>query len=279
MSTKSRKSDVDEIAWSRAESIIDEAKRADFLLIFDCCYAGKLAGLSKRKVFSKNNFDFLGASGANELAEVPGETSFTHALIKALRHLASDKEGFTTSELFNQILQCPTFPKHEQTPCLTSRTTCLERLLLAPLHEPELPPVASPPASENTAETNPLKYCLSLDFLLPELPNDEDMTNMCDGLKKLIAKEQLIAQKIIWKSLYRKREMPLAVQAAAHHWRAQTLLKNRRHSSIEHKKSPVDMVSDSPIFDQQNAVAAVDVCDHTKALENTSGSRKRQRCS
>jgi hypothetical protein len=230
------------VAWTKAEVIIDAAKQADFLLIFDCCFAGRLAGPSSRKAISKRNFDFLGASGANEITRTPGERSFTHALIKALESLAHDTDGFTTTELYLKVLECPTFPKQEQTPCYTSRTNCLERLLLAPLDVPDSMSASTASISRDNSQSSAIRYCLTLDFLLTNLPTEDDMTTICDSLKSLVTKRGLPAQKFIWNNMYRKgEEVPAVAKAAALSWLAQTLRNgsrsNRRSSSLEESGS------------------------------------------
>jgi hypothetical protein len=226
--------------------MIDTAKRADFLLIFDCCFAGKLAGFHSRKDFSKTNFDFLGASGPNQLAEVPGETSFTFALIRALRELANEPAGFTTPELFNKILECPTFPKEEQTPCMLSKKNCVEKLLLAPLPKNEVLPATMTVESKGDPKPTSLDYCLRLDFLLPRLPSDEEMGEMCDGFKGLIHEKRLMAQKIVWNTLHRKEVLPPVARAAAHKWLSETWRKKSRPSLSEDSKRSSDNMNGSP---------------------------------
>jgi hypothetical protein len=231
------------VAWKRAEVIIDAAKKADFLLIFDCCFAGRLIGSSSRKAVTTRNFEFLGASGANETTISPGEKSFTHALIKALEALSHDKEGFTTTELYLKILQCPTFPKDEQTPCHDSRTNCHERLLLAPLDPPDAMSASTASLSEDQSQPPAIQYCLTVDFLLTNLPTAHDLTELCNSLKILARKKGLPAQKFIWNNMYRKgEEVPLAAKVAALKWRAHALKNggrtNQRSSSIgEHENA------------------------------------------
>jgi hypothetical protein len=216
--------------------IIDAAKKADFLLIFDCCFAGRLVGSSSRNVISARNFEFFGASGASETTIGPGEKSFTHALIKALESLAHYTDGFTTTELYSQIFACTTFPKDEQTPVLESRTNCHERLLLAPLDKPDAMSTSTASLSEDNSQQPAIQYCFTLDFLLTSLPTERDMDELCNSLKILPSRKGLPAQKFVWNNMYRKgNEVPPAVKAAAHwwRWRAQT----GRHGSTSNRRS------------------------------------------
>jgi hypothetical protein len=233
--TDQEQSEIDEVAWKKAEVIIDAAKKADFLLIFDCCFAGRLVGSSSRNVISARNFEFFGASGASETTIGPGEKSFTHALIKALEALAHNTDGFTTTELYSQIFACPTFPKDEQTPVHESRTNCHERLLLAPLDKPDAMSTSTASLSEDNSQQPAIQYCFTLDFLLTSLPTEHDMDELCNSLK-VLSRKGLPAQKFVWYNMYRKgNEVPPAVKAAAHwwRWRAQT----GRHGSRSNRRS------------------------------------------
>jgi hypothetical protein len=225
------------VAWKKVEWIIEAAKRADFLLIFDCCFAGKLVDSSTRNAVSARNFEFLGASGANETTPIPGERSFTHALIKALETLSQSTDGFTTAELHLKILKCPTFPKDDQTPCHGSRTNCPERLLLAPLDPPDAMYTSTASLSRDNSQPPPIQYCLTLDFLLTSLPSEHDLTKLCNSLKVLANKNGLPVQKFLWNSMYRKEEIPVVAKVAALQWRARTLRNgsrsNQRSTSIE----------------------------------------------
>jgi hypothetical protein len=234
--TDQEQSEIDEVAWKRAEVIIDAAKQADFLLIFDCCFAGKLVGSSSRGVISTRNFEFFGASGASETTIGPGEKSFTNALIKALETLAHHTDGFTTTELYSQIFACTTFPKDEQTPVHESRTNCHERLLLAPLDKLDAMSTSTASLSEDNSQQPAIQYCFTIDFLLTSLPTEHDMDELCNSLKILPARKGLPAQKFVWNNMYRKgNEIPPAAKAVAHwwRWRAQT----GRHGSRSNRRS------------------------------------------
>jgi len=74
--------------------------------------------------------------------------------------------------------------------------------------------------------------------LLPGLPLDKEMAEMCDGFKHLIHEKKLIAQKIVWNSLHRQEIVPAVAKAAAHRWMYETYRKKSRHTSLEDHKRP-----------------------------------------
>jgi hypothetical protein len=76
------------------------------LVVFDCCYAGKLCHRDRSSAI----FQFLGACSAEQRTAGPGENSFTAALIWALKEL-KDGPPFTTDQLRQKIVKCPEFPR------------------------------------------------------------------------------------------------------------------------------------------------------------------------
>ena len=65
-------------------------------------------------------FEYLAATKAGELTNVPGKSSFTSALCYALKKLLKEKKRFTTSDLGREIKDHQHFPE-EQHPVLTDR--------------------------------------------------------------------------------------------------------------------------------------------------------------
>jgi hypothetical protein len=226
------------VAWSQTERLIHTAEEADVLLIFDCCFAGKLSGtLDRRSPPSTRIFEFLGATTSNGLTRLPGKESFTRALIWALYELADEKEGFTTSRLYNQILMAPDFPVHEQTPVLSERRGhCLKRLVLAPLKAPPHEEQQVEELSGPSFEASSFKYSLTLQLLFPELPSMDEMDTMCGGLKELLRMGQLKANQIIWRGMYRKGLSPYEIspsaRATAFKWLSSLSQKRKRSSSL-----------------------------------------------
>jgi hypothetical protein len=235
---------VDQAAWAQSEYLIHTADAADVLLIFDCCFAGKLSGTFDRRAYNTKNFEFLGATASNGLARLPGKESFSRALIWALNQLADEKDGFTTSQLYSKIIAAPDFPDHEQTPTLSERRGhSLKRLVIAPLDpNDDLPSNVSPVETQDQEDS--FQYSLTLQLLFPKLLSNIEMETMCKGLKELIRTEELKARQIIWRGLHRKGasnfELPPLAQAFAWRWLSMTRGKRKRTmSGGENKEMPV----------------------------------------
>jgi hypothetical protein len=267
---------VDGVAWSQTERLIHTAEEADVLLIFDCCFAGKLCGtLDKRSSFDTRIFEFLGATVSNGLARLPGKESFTRALIWALQELAGEEDGFTTSRLYNKILSSDDFPSHEQTPVLSERRGhCLKRLVLAPLRrapdvqqaeQPSAPvfgterpafaakePTLLADAADNSPgqqEKDPYHFSLMLQLCFPTLLNKDELEEMCSGLKQLTRTGELKAKQIIWRGMHRKGsspyDIPHSAHVAGHTWLSR--IDRKRRKSFKEVIRP-----DEPPVPQQN---------------------------
>lgn len=110
------KGNLNHVIWNRTENNLRET-RADVLQIFDCCYAGILGTRSP----STQSFEYLAATAAGDETPCPGPTSFTSALIWALKELEREFGRFTTQQLTNKIKNgAPSFPP-DQTPVLSKR--------------------------------------------------------------------------------------------------------------------------------------------------------------
>ena len=79
------------------------------LLIFDCCHAGLIG----RRSSDPNRFETLAACTADSRTHIPGDSSFTAALIWALEELHSEKSFFTSSDLRAKIMEHQHFPKNQ----------------------------------------------------------------------------------------------------------------------------------------------------------------------
>lgn len=284
------------MAWSQTESLIHTAEEADVLLIFDCCFAGKLCGtLNKRSSFDTRIFEFLGATASNGLARLPGKESFTRALIWALQELADEKDGFTTSRLYSKILSYEDFPSQEQTPVLSERRGhCLKRLVLAPLDltpHPAKVGEPSPPSAgtershlaimEQTLSTDaaeplqghqekdPYHYSLMLQFCFPTLLAKDELQEMCSGLKQLTRTGELKAKQIIWRGMHRKGsspyDIPHSARAAGHAWLSRIDRKKRRRSLKESAKQ-----EEAPTLQQNPTPESEKHSEDHSLLENTS---------
>jgi hypothetical protein len=95
-------------AWSNAEKTLSRSS-ADVVAILDCCHAGIVC--QTRGIYGK--FEYLGACPEEERTAGPGDSSFTHALIWALKGL-KDGPPFTLQSLCLKIKTCEDFPKKQQ---------------------------------------------------------------------------------------------------------------------------------------------------------------------
>jgi hypothetical protein len=225
---------------------------ADVLLIFDCCFAGMLCGTIQRRSFDTKLFEFLGATSSNGVARLPGPESFTSALIFALKELAGEKDGFTTSRLLAKILDAPNFPKQDQTPTLSERSGhCLKRLVLAPMNRDDETRIEPAPDNAQDQEDS-FRYSLSLQFLLSSIPNKEEIEKMCQGLKELVKNEELKAKQVIWRGMHPKGqsyfELPPSVHAAAFQFLSPILGKRKRGLSESGSKNPPVIDKELPLL-------------------------------
>ena len=99
--------DQNTVVWNSAERHIHDTE-SDILVIFDCCDAGALQDNHR----GLHSFEFLGACEKGQITPKPGKTSFTSAMIWALRALAEEKPGFDSGELKSKIKQHNDFPNH-----------------------------------------------------------------------------------------------------------------------------------------------------------------------
>lgn len=205
--------------------------RGDVLVIFDCCHAGVLA--KKTRSIAERNFEFLAACGADDLTQMPGENSFTSALIWALTRL-STKSSFTTQQLLRRINEdAPLFPRNQHALIMErgeDETSCFRKLVLAPLPRPgEKDTRELPPPKEKA--TSQIKHYLDLRFFYDKPPSKEEILYLSQSLKDMITNERISARHIGWlkmtdivKNVYdhwkrrmttRKSEAPMWIQKVA----------------------------------------------------------------
>jgi hypothetical protein len=204
----------------------------DVLVIFDCCYAGILA--KKTRSISDRNFEFLAACGSDDVTAMPGEDSFTSALIWSLDLLAKSKTSFTTNQLLRKINEnAPKFPRNQEALLMErgeDETTCFRKLVLAPLPKPGEKDVRDlPPPKEKS--TSQIKHYLDLRFFYDKPPTKEEILYLSQSLKEMIYNEKITARHIGWlnmtdivKNVYdqwkrrmtiRKNEAPLWLEKMA----------------------------------------------------------------
>jgi hypothetical protein len=230
------------VVWHEAELIIKRTK-ADVLVIFDCCYAGSLA--KRPRSISDRNFEFLAACGSDDLTDMPGDTSFTSALIWALELLVKSKSSFTTQELLRKVNEdAPGFPEHQHA-LLMERdeedTRCFRKLVLAPLPKPgEKDEREITPKTEKS--NNQIKHYLDLRFFYDKPPNNEEILSLSHALKGMIAEGTISARHVGW------LKMTDIVRKSIDQWRRMTgrrneLLWAHQLKSEADTLSPQDLIS------------------------------------
>lgn len=119
-----------EIAWGSAEIAIKDTD-ADVLVIFDCCAAGAFNGAQVR---NPSSFEFLAACTKHQRTPKPGPTSFTSALMWALRELRKSK-SFNSLQLSEKILEYNGLDKKKSRPILLRPEGRMDSLVwIAPLN-------------------------------------------------------------------------------------------------------------------------------------------------
>jgi hypothetical protein len=216
------------LAWHNTEHILRDAT-GDILLIFDCCYAGHLVPQEKRGYWAARSFEFLAACGSNVETNMPGPNSFTTALIWALTNLVTGRPNrprFTTLELQTKIMnEAPFFPRDQYVPVYERDEPCDQRLVLAPLPtgSEANSPLSTP--SHRTKSEVPQNY-LDLRFWYSEPPDEDDIQNLADRLKRLMRDQTIRARRIGWRVLgnieLERNELELA-RPAVEKWMAVAL--------------------------------------------------------
>lgn len=165
---------------------------------------------------------------------MPGDNSFTSALIWALDLLARTKSSFTTHQLLRKINEdAPNFPRHQHALLMErgeDETSCFRKLVLAPLPKPgEKDERQLPPKREEAK--GKIQHYLDLRFFYDKPPSRDEILYLSQSLKDMITGERITARHIGWlkltdivKNVYdqwkrrmtiRKNEAPLSAQEMA----------------------------------------------------------------
>ncbi|KAI4119499.1 MAG: hypothetical protein LQ338_007264 [Usnochroma carphineum] len=179
----------------------DTNKQADVLEIFDCCYAGQLA-LTRGQ---DRLFEYLAATKPMDPTALPGDDSFTSALIWALEQLVEEKpQGrFTTKELLDKIKNdAPHFPKH-QFPQLSDRDdiNCPSgRIMLHPLQADRT--VMEKSGQENATEPAD-GHVVTLDFEFGKKPSDDRLWSLGERFNELFERNTFAVNRVRWRGMKR----------------------------------------------------------------------------
>ncbi|KAL8877804.1 MAG: hypothetical protein Q9198_004249 [Flavoplaca austrocitrina] len=176
------------LVWNKTEDLLRPAE-ADVLEIFDW-----YADLDRHRLF-----EYLAAAKDQGLTQFPGATSFTSALIFALKRLVRDKEKgrFTTDELLRKIKTAPKFPK-DQTPVMSNRDnkkTSAGRIMLHPLRKYRLSRVAT---SEECQIRRVTDYLMTLHFHFGDKPPDDHIITLGRNLNKIFERNTLEVHGVRW---------------------------------------------------------------------------------
>jgi len=192
--------ELNEVVWVKAEANIRDVE-ADTLLIFDCCHAAALGRSGASGSWSRRIFEFLGACGPDAITRIPGDTSFTRALIWALEDFANNSKEFTTAQLKNSITTgAPRFPD-DQYPVLNERHEfSLKKIIIAPLPK-DGERTESPTLRSADSQVDAPSDCLDIRVMLTRHPKEDDIKSLCNALKPLIRDEDIPVQSFAWGGL------------------------------------------------------------------------------
>ncbi|KAI9653001.1 MAG: hypothetical protein M1821_007754 [Bathelium mastoideum] len=221
------------IMWKEAEQNIKDAE-ADVLLIFDCCHAGWMCRSNE-----PHRYEVLAACTADAKTHIPGESSFTSALIWALKKLYNrkDKPYFRTTELVQAITECPQFPQ-DQHPFVKERVHETDHIALAPRASEKQPLNNDIEKGEQAQPPVKISY-YDLRFHANDL-SDEELISFGTKLKELAASRQLPAHRVslLGKNSVWKSHRWQAAAAYGNIWREHTKrAKRRRLSHMDAKPS------------------------------------------
>ncbi|KAI4164461.1 MAG: hypothetical protein LQ342_001774 [Letrouitia transgressa] len=188
-------------------------------------------------------FEYLAASKNQDTTEIPGPSSFTSALIYALKSLSDEKEGgrFTTAELSKRIRTAPEFPK-AQIPMLEDREDGPDRsyhdvgrIILHPLEK-----AGTPTEIPDEIALAP-KHVLTLHFEFGGKPPDDNLTVFTSELRNAYEGQNIGLRRVRWGG---ERATTFA---RATRWFERGLNK-RRESTRKQRPSQIDLqrVESSP---------------------------------
>lgn len=173
------------------ERILTGVDHADILGIFDCCDAGSLTNLR-----GPLRFEYLGACEVHGLTQPASESSFTRALIWALKKFATFKKPFfSVGQLRRKIVEAPHFPK-DQWPTTGQRFDRPDSIILAPkmalVKAEQLGAVTRAPSTKPRSTGG----VLNLQFQFDSRITDEMMKDTAKALHQLITHERISAKRI-----------------------------------------------------------------------------------
>ena len=187
-----REIEEESIEWIEVERVLSRTK-ADVLVIFDCCNAGRLCRQASRG--QDRCFQYLGACEAKHRTRRAGPQSFTHAMIWALGQLAKEP-GFPVTKLV-QVIQCyEHFPK-DQFPVLFGGRfePASNNIYIAPMIAPTSSDLQAPPSPPTSVLPSPQMLpadvpkthdVLDLRFHFAQKATEQDIINVAKAMRHLV---------------------------------------------------------------------------------------------
>lgn len=129
---------------------------------------------------------------------MPGDKSFTRALIWSLKELVKARSRFTTLELQQKISnEAPNFPRQQFVPLLERDEPSDQRLVLAPL--PSATEGSDPDVTLQDNSLAPrMKNYVDLRFCYSKTLNEDEIGALAKNLKSIIVEEKIGANRIGW---------------------------------------------------------------------------------
>jgi len=180
-------------------------------------------------------FEYLAATKEMATTPIPGDNSFTSALIYALETLVEEMpEGrFTTIELLRKIKEdAPNFPK-DQSPVLSDRErhSPAGRIMLHPL--PREGSTPQTPSKESSHEDLANRQMLTLHFNFDKRPSQEQIQLFGTELNHVFERNTLGVNGVRWGGMQSVAALQLKV--------AKTFLQRvRRASESRRQLTPID---------------------------------------
>ncbi|KAL8967087.1 MAG: hypothetical protein Q9183_003074 [Haloplaca sp. 2 TL-2023] len=188
-------------------------------------------------------FEYLAATKDHGTTTLPGPTSFTSALIFALKELKREKpEGrFTTTDLFRKIRdEAPDFPK-DQVPAISERehkNTAPGRIMLGPLRQEQQ---KCRPVDQDSTLREATKHTVTLRFDFGEKPTDDHLRTLGRAFNDIFERHTLGILRVRWAGM---RVAPF-LRAARFFRRG---LHRRRASDIGSSSSEVRRLAIDPSY-------------------------------
>ncbi|KUJ08165.1 uncharacterized protein LY89DRAFT_725101 [Mollisia scopiformis] len=189
-------------AWRESEHIIADTE-GDILLIFDCCHAGlfHISNVKSRPRYPTRRFECLLACGRQETTNLPGNNSFTSALIWSMKAFGDANLKYTMLELLAKITKdAPHFPKGQIAPVLElGGEPCDERITL----------VSQPAAPEVAVIDRPLQNYMDLRFWFPSRPTEKQIANLANRLRGLMLDKSINTRRILYRRIGTEQQLSL----------------------------------------------------------------------